>query len=77
MTQVVRLISHPDPSWPRGFRVHLADDGRLLAIGRSPLRVAALRVEEEGLGHSDTELLMSYASGEPALKITVAMARVL
>jgi len=71
----LKLIANPDPAWARAFRVHLADDGRLLAIGR--FRVAALRVEEEGLGHSDTELLMSYASGEPSLKITVALAKVL
>jgi len=62
MTEL-KLVVRPCLEWPGAYRIHLATDGRLLAIGRNASETAAKRAIEEGIAGDDTVIVLDYASG--------------
>jgi len=67
----VRLVAHADPAFARGYHIRLATDGRLVALGNSPLRASAARLLEENIVHSGVVLKLTYSEGDTSVTKTV------
>jgi hypothetical protein len=65
------LIAHKSATWPQSFDVNMTGDGKLIAMGRDPMKAAAARLLEEGLADASTSLRLRYVDGRPEETATV------
>jgi hypothetical protein len=78
MTERIELMAHRAKEWPEAFEVYCRngrDQGRVLAIGRDPLKASVDRLLEEGLAHPGSMLRLRYADNRPEITLSVSDAR--
>lgn len=69
MSEAIVVMAHHDPAFEGSYHIRLTACGRLLAIGRDPLKASALRLVENGIS-ADTSLVVRFEDGRAMLSAT-------
>ncbi|MCK1402772.1 hypothetical protein IVB45_23025 [Bradyrhizobium sp. 4] len=65
-SEAIVVMAHHDPAFEGSYHMRLTACGRLLAIGRDPLKASARRLIEDGV-RDDTALVVRFEDGRAML----------
>ncbi|MET4425851.1 hypothetical protein [Bradyrhizobium sp. RT3a] len=68
-SDAIVVMAHDDPAFEGSYHLRLVECGRFIAIGRDPLKAAAVRLIEEGVSDT-TALVVRFVDGRAMLSAT-------